>query len=246
MDIKQLEEQQDVFWHSGMPGPPPIDMYQGMIMVLKNALETSYQAAQIKRAVLCDEGAVFVNHLIWDVSWGARQSYITEYQALLTSPTSPGVRSLQTWIEDAWKAGYDADGCAELGSELEGTSKKLAITDLWTAFVSRGVPAHYFTLNSKTEMDESLSSWVTKYFDQAIQTREPVQSTSRMPVLVIVQLPDRFQHYAIVGYEVNAAGDINLLVFNPTRQTAPGSLSYLVYPTINLWRCAQALSMEVN
>lgn len=63
------------------------------------------------------------------------------YFSVLDQPTPPGVRNLQQWVEDAWKAGehnivdpllfslltdhkgFDPEGAAELKGKLVGTKK---------------------------------------------------------------------------------------------------------------------------
>lgn len=37
--------------------------------------------------------------------------------------TDPGVRTIQQWIEDAWRAGFDPHGKQQLKGKLVGTSK---------------------------------------------------------------------------------------------------------------------------
>lgn len=36
---------------------------------------------------------------------------------------NPGVRAIQSWIEDAWRAGYDPEGRFQLQDKLLGTRK---------------------------------------------------------------------------------------------------------------------------
>ncbi|KAK1230288.1 hypothetical protein PQX77_006626 [Marasmius sp. AFHP31] len=263
--LEELEEQQDVFWYPGMNSSPPVNFTPGVIVLLKQALQASYAGGRIKRAVLCDKGVVYVNHLIWDMSWGAsyrlftmaccalmasKQPYRSQYQAVLTKPSVPGVRNLQKWLEDAWNVGYDPKGRDALKNRLIGTSKKLSMQDLWTAFVSRKIPASFafFDCGSKgeyvvSEVDEGVSevdkgeltalSWIVQLFERNLSSSSSssgIQSTSQMPFFMATQLTNTVSHYAVVGYEVDVNDNISLLVFDPTRKTVARGVS----PTIRL------------
>lgn len=56
--------------------------------------------------------------------------------ALLLLPSSPylgrfkdpGVRNVQGWVEEAWRAGFDQEGKQQLKGKLVGTSKWIGTT----------------------------------------------------------------------------------------------------------------------
>lgn len=52
----------------------------------------------------------------------------------------PGVRRVQGWIEEAWAAGYDREGCNQLRGKVLGTRKWIGATDLYSMFNYLGVP----------------------------------------------------------------------------------------------------------
>jgi hypothetical protein len=110
----------------------------GLISVLKSALVDSHSKGNTRRATLCYERTVHITKEDWDRGWGCRcvtthtiswipldgprsyrcfemactalmdQQLQLMYFPLLDSPTSPCVRNLQLWIEEAWKEGTSA------------------------------------------------------------------------------------------------------------------------------------------
>lgn len=52
----------------------------------------------------------------------------------------PGVRRVQGWIEEAWNAGYDKEGAAQLSGKVLGTRKWIGPTDLYAMFSFLGIP----------------------------------------------------------------------------------------------------------
>jgi hypothetical protein len=52
----------------------------------------------------------------------------------------PGVRRVQGWIEEAWGAGYDREGCGQLRGKVLGTRKWIGTSDLYSMFSYLGVP----------------------------------------------------------------------------------------------------------
>lgn len=45
------------------------------------------------------------------------------YASLFAKKGDPGVRAIQDWIDEAWRAGYDPQGRAQLKGQIVGTSK---------------------------------------------------------------------------------------------------------------------------
>ncbi|KAK1230278.1 hypothetical protein PQX77_006636 [Marasmius sp. AFHP31] len=245
-NLQHLERQQDVFWFPGMGDePPPVNFTPGMVTLLRKALTDVLANGGIKRAVLCSEDTVYVNRMIWDLNWGkcyrlftmlctaligARHRHQNKYRKLLMNPTSPGVRNLQNWIENAWENGYDEEGCELLQESLINTSKLLSLPDLWAAFVSRRLPAHFATCfpTVPTNIGNASLTWIKAYFDQPRTSESGIQCTSKMPILFAFSTTEKNHHYAVVGYEVDGDENINLLVFDPERVPDPSLRRYLL------------------
>ncbi|KAJ7582586.1 peptidase family C78-domain-containing protein, partial [Mycena floridula] len=239
---KKLEEkltgsgpEQDTFWYPSLASiSPPSNFTPGLILILKKYLSTSHSQGKTIRAVLCYDRTVHVGKHIWDSVWGCGyrnflmsctalmdQQFQPDYFALLDHPIQPGVRNLQRWIEDAWKAGFDLEGAQEL-KKLVGTSKWIGTSDLYTAFVYRGIPARlveFVDLKKKITGVKPLIDWIVRYFAtpavshvNGLVGASPVVVTDHMPLILQHQGHSRL----VVGYEIVKNGNINLLVFEST------------------------------
>ncbi|KAJ7093184.1 peptidase family C78-domain-containing protein [Mycena epipterygia] len=239
---------QDRFWYPAQTSKPPPNFTPGLIPLLKTHLNKSHLAGNSRRAVLCYNQAVLVNREVWDAGWGCgyrnflmacaalmAQPFQDMYFPRLDHPISPGVRNLQQWIEDAWKAGFDPEGAREL-KKLVGTRKWIGTSDIQVAFTSRGIPSKLvdFDLKANERGTDILTDWVVEYFSQphgsvdsdcVLENRRPrtindallgasaITVTSRMPLI----LQHAGHSRTVVGYEVSKTGLINLLVFDPSR-----------------------------
>ncbi|KAG6874304.1 hypothetical protein C0995_001529 [Termitomyces sp. Mi166 len=202
-----------VFWHSGLSVPPPQNYTQGLIPLLKKALWNSHAQGTTLRAVLCSERAIHVSSTFFDTGWGCGyrnfqmacaalmdQNIQPKYSMLLTEPSSPGVRDIQQWIEDAWNAGFDPPGAQQL-KKLVGTRKWLGTAG---ADIVKDWIVNYFS--PKSDSSKSLS------INDALRGASPIVVTDRMPIILQHQGHSR----TIVGYEVTKTGKIKLLMFDPS------------------------------
>lgn len=141
------------------------------------------------------------------------------YYPLLDDPLSPSVRNLQRWIEAAWKAGFDEEGAKDL-KNLMGTKTWVGTSDLWVAFMFRGIPAELVDFKDIA----IVTDWIVNYFSpseqhshstitDALRGATVVTSTERMPI--ILQYKGHSQ--TIVGYEISKSGAVNLLAFDPSK-----------------------------
>ncbi|KAJ3984194.1 peptidase family C78-domain-containing protein [Lentinula detonsa] len=233
------EKEQDVFWHPAMQTPPPTNFIPGLIPVLKKALLKSHAKGTTTRAVLCYERAVYISRQMWDASWGCGyrnflmscaalmdQPYQPLYFPLLDQPVSPGIRNLQTWIEEAWKNGFDVEGRAQL-QKLVNTNKWIGTSDICVAFLSRGIPAELvdFEVTDLKKGLTPLTNWIVRYFNKysqrnsgstinaALLGASPVQCARCMPLIV----QDNKHSRMVIGYELTRTGAVSLLVFDPSR-----------------------------
>ncbi|KAF8184941.1 peptidase family C78-domain-containing protein [Mycena galopus ATCC 62051] len=157
------------------------------------------------------------------------------YFPLLDSPSPPSVRNLQQWIEGAWDDGFDPEGARQL-RPLVGSKKWIGTSDVQVAFTARGIPSKLVDFDLKTNARGAtlLTDWVVEYFsqphgmvdsDSVVENSQPKTAYDVLrgasPVTVTCRMPLILQHAGhsrtIVGYEVNKAGLVNLLVFDPSK-----------------------------
>ncbi|KAF5391761.1 hypothetical protein D9757_001746 [Collybiopsis confluens] len=233
-----LEKGKDVFWYCSINTPPPPNYTPGLIPVLKRALLKSHAKGTTTRAVLCYERTVHICRQAWDATWGCGyrnflmccaalmdQPYQPTYFPLLDQPIPPGIRNLQSWIEEAWNNGFDPEGHAEL-KKLVNTRKWIGTSDLCAAFSSRGIPVELVDFEVKDKGILPLTNWIVSYFDKysklnsaastvnaALSGASPVVCAPCMPLI----LQNAGHSRTVVGYELNKSGGINLLAFDPSQ-----------------------------
>ncbi|KAG8217299.1 peptidase family C78-domain-containing protein [Butyriboletus roseoflavus] len=223
--------QEDVFWYPTLAKAPPDNYTPGVLSILKEALKKSHRKGVTQRAVLCYERTPHIYHESFDSSWGCGyrnflmtcaalmdQQFQSVYFAHLDSPSPPGVRNLQKWLEDAWKDGYDDIGARDFNHKLVNTKKKLGTggnLQRFTVSSCEDYTAHFDLTGFNT-----LTEWVVNYFtekpegdvNKILRTASPVVATRKMPV--IMQYDGH--SITIVGYELGKNNKYNLLVFNPS------------------------------
>ncbi|KAF9052718.1 peptidase family C78-domain-containing protein [Panaeolus papilionaceus] len=228
----------DVFWHPGMTDPPPKSCTPGLIPLLKSLLEKSHNKGKTRRAALCIDNAVLYSREPWDAGWGCgyrnflmacaalmTQDQQPAYRSLLESPSSPSVRNLQRWIEDAWSEGFDPDGKKQL-QRLVDTRKWIGTADLWVALTYRRIPSELVDFDLKDKNHHKLIDWIVHYFtpNQSIKSMNAFESLQSSCVTSTHKMPIILQHNGhsrtIVGYEVTNIGSINLLTFDPAYKPA--------------------------
>lgn len=155
------------------------------------------------------------------------------YFPALDQPPPPGVLNLQQWIEDAWRAGFDAEGANDLKHKLVGTSKWIGTAELYVAFLFRGIPSRLVDFPHVSQSADAVVQWIVTYFteasrdaqqlrlqagvktsvDEALRGASPVMLTDRMPLV----LQHKGHSRTIVGFERTKDGSVNLLCFDPSR-----------------------------
>ncbi|KAF8969883.1 peptidase family C78-domain-containing protein [Flammula alnicola] len=233
----QFVKETDVFWYPAQETPPPSSCTPGLINLLRKGLLRGHSRGNIRRAALCFDKTVHIHREIWDAGWGCgyrnflmacgglmSQMQQPLYFPLLDSPLPPGIRNLQSWIETAWKEGFDPEGRKDL-QKLVGTHKWIGTADLWVAFVSRGIPVQLVDFDLRNQAREILINWVVNYFTPKKSQDNPAnlfESLKISPVTSTDKMPLILQHdghsRTVVGYEVDRNGITNLLVFDPAHR----------------------------
>ncbi|KAF8163131.1 peptidase family C78-domain-containing protein [Crassisporium funariophilum] len=226
----------DVFWYPSQTTPPPSSFTPGLIPLIRRGLLKGHARGNVRRAALCYDEVVHVHREPWDAMWGCgyrnflmacgalmNQTQQPLYFPLLDSPIPPSIRNLQSWIEAAWKEGFDREGSKEL-KKLVNTKKWIGTSDLWVAFVYRGIPVQLvdFDLRNHPQGTDIVVNWVVNYFSPTATQERPTnlfESLQVSPVISTDKMPLILQHdghsRTIVGYEVDKNGVTNLLMFDP-------------------------------
>ncbi|KAF9513339.1 hypothetical protein BS47DRAFT_1376757 [Hydnum rufescens UP504] len=281
-----FKTKENVFWHALQETPPPGNWTPGLIPLLKRTFTKLHSRGITARAVLCTDGVCHVGTEFFDLGWGCGyRNFLMACTSLLAQQTQPmyfplldvgngssanvnggepqelggpGVRALQAWIEDAWRRGFDEEGAKDthMKGKLVNTKKWIGTTDIYVAFISRGIPALLvdFPKPQKGRASKSpehtpasaLTRWIVNYFDDVAQ---PGMEGGRKGnafdllkgggVIVSNRMPIILQHAGhsrtIVGYEKTRNNSINLLLLDPSKH--PTGLS-AVQPSPIIRRCA--------
>jgi zinc finger-containing ubiquitin peptidase 1 len=183
----------------------------------------------------CNERTVHVNKLRCDGNfcgyWNIQMllSYLRTSDALPKERNMPNVLQIQDTIETAWDNNILAYGRTETGG-VKGTRKWIGTAEAAAYFrqVGISVEAHSFKDEGNELAVVNLLDFVESYFISGVNTARhcdqipppPPPSTS-----VITSLPpiyfQRFGHsMTIIGLEHRRDGSRNLLVFDPSFETA--------------------------
>ncbi|KAH7107726.1 peptidase family C78-domain-containing protein [Auriculariales sp. MPI-PUGE-AT-0066] len=230
---------QNVFWRPGLDNTPPDSFTAGLIPLLKTALEKTHAKSTTRQAFLCSDLVCHVATERWDMGWGCgyrnflmactalmAQQQQPEYAKLLSEPYQPGVRNLQRWIQQAWADGFDEEGKREL-KHLVGTRRWIGTGELFTAFTYRGVPAKL--IDFPTANPRLVLQWVKDYFDPPTDKSITANALDALrgggsAIVVTGKMPLVLQHAGhsrtIIGIEINRLGEMNLLLFDPSKKPA--------------------------
>lgn len=121
----------------------------------------------------------------------------------------PSVPKLQMLIEMAWKAGFDTDGCNQLGGSLQGSKKWIGTTEAFALFSWLRLRTKIIDFHRPTSSDglhPELFKWIHNYFDTKIKKQE-----SAFPLYLQHQGHSRL----CIGYEKGKDGTEKVLLFDP-------------------------------
>lgn len=123
----------------------------------------------------------------------------------------PSISRLQSTIEEAWKMGFDEQGCEQLGGKLSGTCKWIGATEIVTLLASCRIRYRLIDFHRPTSADgklhPALFDWVKNYFEETSEFKPPLY----------------FQHQGhsrtIIGIEERAQGNARLLILDPSHKS---------------------------
>ncbi|KLT38768.1 DUF1671-domain-containing protein [Cutaneotrichosporon oleaginosum] len=226
----------------------PPNFSPGIVLALKELLLRSVKSKETRRAVLSRHAVHIKGAFGFDGSWGcgyrnAEMSIASllllpnsPYTSLFSGESEPSVRTIQNWINEAWRAGYDPAGRAHFKGKIVGTSKWIGPSDLYAMFSYLGVPCTVYDFPKPADRSvpamshpepsyDILLRWVKRYYntiDPDLQ-EDGENSDSFLcntpPVRISDQLPLMLQHNGhsrtIVGYEEDFRGRTKLLLLDP-------------------------------
>eukprot|EP00045_Choanoeca_perplexa_P009887 m.98006 g.98006 ORF g.98006 m.98006 type:complete len:400 (-) comp15064_c0_seq1:61-1260(-) len=132
------------------------------------------------------------------------------------SGVMPSLSSLQRMLEDAWKAGFDAVGAAQLNHHVVGTDKWIGASDVAALLRCQGIKAELVDFPSATP--EQVGQWLWTYFRQHSHESDAVSHATCSPLLLQHQGHSR----TVVGVQRGQHRGkpiTNLLILDPAHPT---------------------------
>ncbi|KAJ2248980.1 hypothetical protein GGH97_001521 [Coemansia sp. RSA 475] len=142
--------------------------------------------------------------------------------------TVPQVIELQQMLEQAWNAGFDPDGCAQLGRVVN-TRKWIGATEIYCILAHLGVRAHIVDFHRATGANgthPALFTWIVEYFTSGSKDERGL--TNKHPLYLQHQGHSR----TVVGVEMAEEG-VSVLVFDPDVPVARTPTRFLLSHTKN-------------
>lgn len=119
----------------------------------------------------------------------------------------PSITRLQNAVEEAWKQGFDEEGCKQLDGKLASTRKWIGATEIASFLLSCRIRCRIIDFHRPSSSDgkhPALLSWVLDYYKNAAEFKPPLY----------------FQHQGhsrtIVGVEQLQNSQVQLLVLDPS------------------------------
>lgn len=121
--------------------------------------------------------------------------------------TMPAISKIQSLIEAAWRMGFDAQGCEQLGGKLFNTRKWIGATEVVTFLCSFRIRVQLLDFHVPSAPDgghPALFQWVLDYFQKQEEFKPPIY------------LQHQGHSRTIIGCEQMKDGAVRLLVLDPS------------------------------
>ncbi|KAF8974108.1 hypothetical protein BGZ46_009771 [Entomortierella lignicola] len=158
---------------------------------------------------------------------------VTTQSALVPNPV-PTITEIQQQIEFAWENGFDAPGAQQLDHKVTDTGKWIGTTEVWSVLSSLGIRCNILDFHTPTGPKGShpaMLSAIYNYFrkpawspleaPQKLSFQDYTQFDCDQKIIQTSKPPLYIQHQGhsrtVIGIEVLATGELNLLVFDPGR-----------------------------
>ncbi|XP_071517423.1 zinc finger-containing ubiquitin peptidase 1-like isoform X3 [Panulirus ornatus] len=162
------------------------------------------------------------------------QHHTGYYERLFSGPNlMPSISQIQKLIEQAWRNGFDLQGCEQLGGKLSNTRKWIGATEVVTLLSSFRIRCQLIDCHRPTGSDGThpeLFRWCLDYFSKPAEFKPPIY------------LQHQGHSRTIIGVEQLGGNEgIRLLVLDPSHsptqvaqllhtQTAPAAMRLLRKP----------------
>ncbi|KAK3866366.1 hypothetical protein Pcinc_028099 [Petrolisthes cinctipes] len=152
------------------------------------------------------------------------QHHTGYYQRLFSEPNMmPSISQIQKLIEQAWRSGFDLQGCEQLGGKLTNTRKWIGATEVVTLLSSFRIKCQLIDCHRPTGSDGThpeLFRWCLDYFSQPAQFKPPIYLQHQGHSRTIIGVEQ------LCGSESGGSG-IRLLVLDPSHN--PGQVRPLLH-----------------
>ncbi|XP_045105680.1 zinc finger-containing ubiquitin peptidase 1-like isoform X2 [Portunus trituberculatus] len=149
------------------------------------------------------------------------QHHTGYYARLFSGPNMmPSISQIQKLIEQAWRNGFDLQGCEQLGGKLSNTRKWIGATEVVTLLSSFRIKCQLIDCHRPTAPDGThpeLFGWCLDYFSSQAEFRPPIY------------LQHQGHSRTIIGVEQlgGTEGGVRLLVLDPSH--SPAQVSQLLH-----------------
>lgn len=109
-----------------------------------SAFSCGFRNMQMLLSALQYEGHLYLRPLLQELSPEAASGALADAQP----PFIPDLVSMQTWLDHAWRSGFDADGAAQMGEAVSGTDKWVGAGEAVALLRSLGVAARSVVLHA--------------------------------------------------------------------------------------------------
>ncbi|KAJ2496931.1 hypothetical protein GGH96_005476 [Coemansia sp. RSA 1972] len=162
----------------------------------------------------------------WACGYRNSQMLLSSLIPLPILNTVPQVIELQQMLEQAWNAGFDPDGYAQLGRVVN-TRKWIGATEIYCILAHLGVRAHIVDFHRATGANgthPALFAWIVEYFTSG--SKDERGFTNKHPLYLQHQGHSR----TVVGVELGEK-DVCVLVFDPDVPVAQTPSRFLLSHT---------------
>nr|KAJ3419735.1 hypothetical protein HK105_006566 [Polyrhizophydium stewartii] len=130
---------------------------------------------------------------------------------------TPTVEQIQDMLHEAWQAGFDPEGAAQLEHQIRDTRKWIGTTDCAALLSYLGVPLQVYDVHQPSGPQRThprLVDMLLDYFERGEADASRVRHRAdTLPVYLQHQGHSRI----VVGVERLTSGEVNLLIFDPGR-----------------------------
>ncbi|KAL2917506.1 hypothetical protein HK105_202787 [Polyrhizophydium stewartii] len=145
---------------------------------------------------------------------------------------TPTVEQIQDMLHEAWQAGFDPEGAAQLEHQIRDTRKWIGTTDCAALLSYLGVPLQVYDVHQPSGPQRThprLVDMLLDYFERGEADASRVRHRAdTLPVYLQHQGHSRI----VVGVERLTSGEVNLLIFDPGRPLPERLVDLVLAPSL--------------